>query len=122
MVTRVLRLAALFLAASRLSALTYSVTNTSDSGAGSLRQAMLDANAHVGADIIDFNVSGAGCDGSGICTIVPATGLPGLSDAVTIDGYTQPGASPNTNALGGINAVLKIVVSGAGLPDRRGSS
>ena len=116
MVTRALRVAALFLAASRLSALTYFVTNTSDSGAGSLRQAMLDANAHAGADIIAFNVSGAGCDGSGICTITPATALPDLGDAVTVDGYTQPGASPNTNALGGTNAVLKIVLSGASAP------
>jgi hypothetical protein len=95
-------------------AATFAVTTTADSGAGSLRQAILDANANAGADIISFNVSGAGCDGSGVCTIAPATDLPGLSDAVTIDGYTQPGSSPNTNALGGINAVLKIVVSGAG--------
>ena len=66
-----------------------------------------------GADTITFNVSGAGCDGSGICTIVPATGLPTLTGTVLVDGYTQPGASPNTNALGGTNAVLKIVLSGA---------
>ena len=31
---------------------TYTVTNTSDSGAGSLRQAILDANANTGADTI----------------------------------------------------------------------
>ena len=97
-------------------ATTFTVTNTGDTGAGSLRQAMLDANANAGADTIAFNVSGTGCDGSGICTITPATSLPVLTDAVTIDGYTQPGASPNTNALGGTNAVLKIVVSGAGAP------
>ncbi|MEX0879792.1 MAG: IPT/TIG domain-containing protein [Thermoanaerobaculia bacterium] len=120
MVTRVLRVAALFLAASRLSALTYTVTNTSDSGAGSLRQAILDANANAGSDIIAFNVSGAGCDGAGLCTITPASALPTLTDAVLIDGYTQSGASPNTNALGGTNAVLKIVVSGAGTPASAG--
>ncbi len=97
-------------------AATFTVTNTGNSGVGSLRQAMLDANANMGADTIAFNVSGAGCDGSGLCTIAPTADLPFLTDAATVDGYTQPGASPNTNALGGINAVLKIVLSGAGAP------
>jgi len=94
-------------------AATFTVTNTSDAGAGSFRQAIIDANGAAGADTIAFNVSGAGCDGSGLCTIVPATGLPTLTGTVLVDGYTQPGASPNTNALGGTNAVLKIVLSGA---------
>ena len=36
---------------------TYTVTNTDDSGAGSLRQAILDANGNAGADTIDFNIA-----------------------------------------------------------------
>jgi hypothetical protein len=36
---------------------TFSVTNTNDSGAGSLRQAILDANAAAGADTIEFSGS-----------------------------------------------------------------
>ena len=94
-------------------ATTFTVTNTNDSGAGSLRQAILDANANAGADTVAFNVSGAGCDGSGVCTITPASDLPTLAGAVVIDGYTQPGATVNTNAAGAINAVLKIVISEA---------
>ena len=39
---------------------TYTVTSTADSGAGSLRQAILDANANPGADTIAFNIVGAG--------------------------------------------------------------
>jgi hypothetical protein len=35
---------------------TFVVTTTSDSGAGSLRQAILDANANAGADTITFNI------------------------------------------------------------------
>jgi IPT/TIG domain/S-layer homology domain len=101
-------------------AATFTVTNTNDAGAGSFRQAILDANGAAGADTIAFNVSGAGCDGSGLCTIVPATGLPTLTGTVVVDGYTQPGASPNTNALGGTNAVLKIVLSGAATPTSPG--
>ncbi|MGA9333057.1 MAG: hypothetical protein WBV39_02150, partial [Rudaea sp.] len=34
---------------------TSTVTNTNDSGAGSLRQAVIDANSHAGADTILFN-------------------------------------------------------------------
>jgi hypothetical protein len=35
------------------------VMNLNDGGPGSLRQAMLDANAAAGADVIDFDVAGA---------------------------------------------------------------
>jgi len=105
---------ALFFTAAAASATTFTVTNTADSGAGSLRQAILDANANAGLDTITFNVSGAGCDGSGVCTITPASGLPVVSSPVLIDGYTQPGSSPNTNAQGALNTVLKIVLNGTG--------
>ena len=102
------------LCATAVSAATFTVTNTNDSGAGSLRQAILDANGAAGADTIAFNVSGAGCDGSGICTIAPTSGFNTLTGTVLVDGYTQPGASPNTNATGGLNTVLKIVLTGQG--------
>ena len=36
---------------------TYTVTNTNDSGADSLRQAILDANGNAGADTIEFNIA-----------------------------------------------------------------
>ncbi len=39
-------------------AATFTVTNTNDSGAGSLRQAVLDANAAAGPDTINFSVTG----------------------------------------------------------------
>jgi len=65
---------------------TFTVTNTNDSGNGSLRQAITDANNHAGADVIDFNISGAG-----VHTITPASQPPFITDKVTIDGTTQPG-------------------------------
>jgi len=84
---------------------TFVVTNTSDSGAGSLRQAMLSANASVNVpDVINFNIAGAGPH-----TISPITPLPVLTDPVVIDGYSQSGASSNTLAAGD-NAVLKVQV------------
>ena len=86
-------------------AATFTVINTSDSGAGSFRQALLDANAAPGPDTIAFNIPGAG-----VHTITtPATDLPNITSPVLIDGYTQLGSAPNTNALNaGINAVLQI--------------
>jgi hypothetical protein len=62
------------------------VTNKADSGAGSLRQAILDANASPGHDTISFSIAGGGSQ-----TIIPATPLPTITDPVTIDGTTQPG-------------------------------
>jgi hypothetical protein len=90
------------------SAATFTVVNTNDSGAGSLRQAILDANANPGADTIVFNIPGAG-----VRTIAPASALPTISGTTTIDGYTQPGAVANTNALSaGINAQPLIEING----------
>ena len=97
---------ALSVFAATAQATTFIVTNTNNSGAGSLAQAILDANANPGADIINFNIPG-----SGVQTISPASPLPTITDPVTIDGYTQPGAIPNSLALG-TNAVLQIELNG----------
>src|SRR4051794_33890315 len=62
----------------RLVPTTYTVINTTDSGAGSLRQAILDANASVGTDSVIFNIptSDSGYDGTGSWTITPGSALP----------------------------------------------
>lgn len=91
----------------RLLAALFTVLNTNDSGAGSLRQAIIDANFAAGADAIEFNIPG-----SGVQTISPISALPIITGPVTIDGYTQPGASPNTLAQGN-DAVLLVELSGA---------
>ena len=93
-------------AAATLAAATFNVTNTNDSGAGSLRQAILDANANPGLDTINFNITG-----SGVHTITPLTQLPVVTDPVFIDGYSQPGSSMNTLAVGD-DAVLLIELDG----------
>jgi hypothetical protein len=64
------------------------VLNTNDSGLGSFREAIDCANTTPGLDTIDFNIPGAGPH-----TIQPLSQLPTINDPVTIDGYTQPGAS-----------------------------
>ncbi len=87
-------------------AATYTVTNTNDSGLGSLRQAIIGANSHPGPDTINFNISGCGA----VCTIQPNSALPSLSGGgTTIDGYTQPGAAAATD---GTPATLVIEIDG----------
>jgi hypothetical protein len=78
------------------------VINTNNSGPGSLAQAIADANAAPGRDNISFNIPGAG-----VHVIDESTALPEITDPVIIDGYTQPGAQPNTQAVGD-NAVILI--------------
>lgn len=92
-------------------AATFTVTTTADSGPGSLRQAILDSNANGinDSDTIAFNIPGAGPH-----VIAPTTALPGINTRdITIDGYTQPGSSPNTRttAQGGLDTQLRIVLS-----------
>lgn len=81
---------------------TYTVTSTDDSGPGTLRQAILDANANPGADIIQFaiNTTGNLIEGSAPNTyavIELNTALPIITDAVYINGTTQ--ANTNTGNI-----------------------
>src|SRR5262249_43546508 len=68
---------------------TITVINTNDSGPGSFRQALLDANLNPGPDTIDFNIGGGG-----IQSIALLSALPPITDAVVIDGTSQPGYDP----------------------------
>lgn len=68
---------------------------------GSLRAAILNANATPGADTIQFNINGGGVQP--LTILVP---LPSLSDTVTIDGTTQPGFAGTP--------VIRLVGGGAG--------
>lgn len=99
---------------------TFTVTNANDSGAGSLRQALLDSEANDNTplqDVVAFSIPG-----NGPHTINVASALPVIREPVIIDGYTQgdstlgpdsDDARPN-DALKGSNAILKIVVKDAG--------
>jgi hypothetical protein len=68
---------------------TFVVTDPADSGPGTLRQAILNANAALDADVIAFNLPGEGP----VRTIRPLSALPEVTGPVTIDGRTQPGAA-----------------------------
>lgn len=65
-------------------------------------------------DKILFNIPGAG-----LHTIAPITNLQTITKPVIIDGYSQPGSSVNTLAVGD-NAVLQIELRGSGVPSGTG--
>jgi CSLREA domain-containing protein len=95
---------------------TFVVNTTTDPGDGwcdeaecTLREAMEGANLRPSRDTIAFHIPGEGPH-----TIRPTAPLPEITDAVVIDGYTQPGAHPNTNPRGqGLNTLLKIDLDGS---------
>jgi uncharacterized repeat protein (TIGR01451 family) len=72
-------------------ATTFLVTTNVDNGddmaptPGSLRKAILDANANVGADTINFNIPGAPPH-----IIIPPSPLPAITESVTINATSQP--------------------------------
>jgi hypothetical protein len=75
---------------------TYTVSNTADSGGGSFRQAIIDANNHTGADDIFFAVPANS-------TIAPATSLPQITDTVTIGSgsvFFLDGSSAGSTGIG----------------------
>ncbi len=84
-------------------------------GAGStdlctLRAAIQEANATPGADAINFGIFGTGVKTIKVNSNFNGV-LPAITEAVTINGYTQPGASPNTSAKC-TNAKLMIELDG----------
>ena len=79
-----------------------------------LRAAIQEANATPGADTINFDIPAPD-----VASISPETALPPITQSVTIDGYTQPGASPNTKTVGD-DAVLKVQLDGSKVPSEIG--
>ncbi len=108
-------------------AATFTVTSTADDSAVTpatgcatvlpdctLRSSIEAANAQAGADIINFNIAGAG-----VHTISPASDFPTIDEQTTIDGTTQPGATCGTlvpSSLPGTNTThnLLIEINGSG--------
>ena len=91
---------------------TFVVSNTGDSGPGSLRQAILDSNTPPERRTRSTSTS----PGPGVQTIEPLTSLPAITNPVLIDGLSQPGyAGTPLIELSGSQAG-----SGDGLTDHRG--
>lgn len=112
-------LIAILLAASRIAnAATFTVTNISDDAGStcgascSLRQAINAANADGDASPqIAFDIA---LPIKAVHTISPLAALPTITHGhLTIDGYTQPSAHPNTLDVGD-NAAIRIQINGLG--------
>jgi autotransporter-associated beta strand protein len=86
------------------------VINALDSGVGSLRWAITNTSADSTGGGIEFNIPG-----TGPFKIAPLTPLPPLGQNTYLDGYSQPGSLPNTNAIG-TSARIMIELSGENMP------
>jgi len=104
---------------SRETPATFTVTNTADSGGGSLRDAIMLANTSRGTDTIAFaiptsdshfvdaNANGTFNTGD-YWSIAPATALPTIKQTVILDGWSQPGPADNSRP------VIELNGTGAG--------
>ena len=98
----------------------FTVSNINDSGAGSLRQAIIDANAQTNSgspDIISFDIPDALVGGAH--TITLSSLLPDITEAVIINGSSEPDFATNPvvvidgNGLSGDGLVLTSGASGS---------
>jgi CSLREA domain-containing protein len=116
--------------ATTIAARTITVNGTgddvADDGVCTLREAIVAATSNLASgnatgecaageplpvvDMIAFSIPG-----SGVHTIQPIGTMPVITEAVVIDGYTQPGSVPNTLAIGD-NAVLLVEIDGSLMP------
>ena len=81
---------------------TYTVSSNADDGsAGTLRWAIIQANANAGSDNIEFNIAGSTQEAR---TIRLTSILPSLQDALVIDATTQP----NGSVFGVSDAMISI--------------
>ncbi len=109
----------IFYGGGKVAAATLTVNSTADTDDGAcdplatgectLREAV---NLLADGDTIAFAIPGAdpGCNGAGVCTILSGDRFDIQSADATVDGYTQPGASPNTLFVGN-DAALKIQIT-----------
>ncbi len=91
---------------------TFIVSNTNDTGAGSLRDAITLANNNLSQKLIKFDIRNPA--NVPICPAVIALNsvLPIINSRMTIDGYTQPTSSKNTSP-DAFNANLCVIIKPA---------
>ncbi len=77
----------------------------------SLRAALQEAETDADADTISFAIPGVG-----VQKIAATSDMPTINTQVEIEGYTQPGSSPNTKAFGKpLNTKIMVELSGSGI-------
>jgi CSLREA domain-containing protein len=90
-----------------------------------LRAAIEEANSNADTSTINFNISGAPdftISGQSGYTIFPSTQLPIITETTIVNGYSQPGAQPNSsNAPEPMNGVLLIEIDGSNIGGATGN-
>src|SRR5262245_42659553 len=89
---------------SRLAPATFTVLNDADAGPGSLRQALLDANSHTGADDVAFDATFFATPK----TIVLSSGYLLITGSTTVAG---PGPAKAVVSGNGASSVFAVAVS-----------
>lgn len=85
------------------------VTNTNDSGPGSLRDAIAAANG--GADLTEIRFALPGACTNNVITLVSL--LPDVTTPIVVDGFTQTGSKRNTVGIGANDSIVCVGLSGA---------
>ena len=85
---------------------TFTVTNANDAGAGSLRQAIINANQSSDSSEIRFNLTG-NCPR----VLAPTSLLPAITSSTSIVGYSQPGSARNESQYA-FDGTLCIALTG----------
>jgi hypothetical protein len=110
----------------------FTVTTTADSGTGSLREAITRADSQRGEDVIAFAIPTTDpgfvdANGNGIYepgdywSIAPLTALPAITEAVTVDGWSQPGPPDDRPVIELSGAAATGTVDGLTLAGHAGS-
>jgi parallel beta-helix repeat protein len=97
----------------RIAPAAFIVTTTADSGPGSLRQAILDANALKGSDSITFSIPGTSI-------IAPLTHLPAITDTIFVNGNRISIDGTRTLGADGPNNGSGLMLLGSGGSTIRG--
>jgi CSLREA domain-containing protein len=105
-------------------AVTLTVNSTADPDTGgcnstqcTLRETISASNGLLTTDTIKFAMpDDPAVPGIEVKTISPNAALPTITDNVTIDGYTQAGALPNSATTNANSAVLKVEIRGSRAP------
>jgi parallel beta-helix repeat protein len=99
----------------RMAPAIFSVTNTLDSGAGSLRQAILNADANPGVlNTIDFAIAGSGVQTINVLSTLPSLTSPTILDGTTQSGYAGKPLVRLSGTSAGANSVNGLVVTAGG--------
>ncbi len=109
-------LSLLLVAQAGLQAATFTVTNSNNSGAGSLRQAVIDANVTAGADTINFDTAG---HFSVARTITLTSGQITILNPVTINGPATSANAPVTISGNSASRAFDISANAATVTFRR---